>query len=59
MERAVLIRRTVVERAVSIWAFNTEGGDGRAVSIWWAVVERTMVEPGSEAICFYASIYTR
>ena len=39
--------------------FNTEGGDGRAVSIRWAVVERTVVQPGSEAICFYASIYTQ
>ena len=39
--------------------FNTEGGDGRAVLTWWAVVERTVVEPGSEAICFYASICTQ
>ena len=47
--------------------FDTEGGgkEGgsirgvmvkRAVSILRAVVERTVVEPGNEALCFYASI---
>ena len=36
--------------------FNTEGGGGRVVSIRWAVMERTVVEPENEAICFYAGI---
>ena len=30
--------------------FNTESVGGRAVSIQWVAVERTVVEPGKEAI---------
>ena len=40
-------------------SFNTEGGGGRVVSIWWAAVERMVVEPGNKAMCFYASIHSQ
>ena len=44
MERAVSIRRAMVGRAVMVGRFQYEGNS----------VEDSGIEPGNEAICFYA-----